>query len=80
LDTLTLGTTDMTTQDTLLITSILQKKGLIGNVSTKISKKKELLLIPYLEEFWNTTTNPPMWIYRLKTDSTSGKVRTAVPK
>lgn len=53
-----LGKVEMDSKDALRITSVLQDKGIIGNVAIQKNSKKELLLIPYLEEFWNYEKSP----------------------
>jgi hypothetical protein len=53
-----LGKVEMDSKDALRITSVLQEKGIIGNVAIQKNSKKELLLIPYLEEFWDYEKSP----------------------
>lgn len=53
-----LGKVEMDSKDALRITSVLQDKGIIGNIAIQKNSKKELLLIPYLEEFWDYEKSP----------------------
>jgi integrase len=48
---------DLSSQDALRITSILQKKGVIGNVATKKKAKQDTFLFPFLEKFWDYETS-----------------------
>ena len=53
-----LGTTNIDTNDALRITSILQDKGIVNNVSINKTNKKDLYLIPFLQEFWDYDKSP----------------------
>ncbi|MFA5545813.1 MAG: tyrosine-type recombinase/integrase, partial [Sphaerochaetaceae bacterium] len=53
-----LGATNIDTNDALRITSILQDKGIVNNVSINKTNKKDLYLIPFLQEFWDYDKSP----------------------
>lgn len=52
-----LGGMEITSHDALRITSILQKKGAIGNVSVKMKQQEDIFLLPFLKEFWTYETS-----------------------
>ena len=53
-----LHTLELSSQDAMRITSVLQDKGVIGNVALKKEQKSEALLLPFLKEFWDYDNSP----------------------
>lgn len=53
-----LNSIELSSQDAIRITSVLQDKGVIGNVALKKEQKNETLLLPYLTEFWDYDRSP----------------------
>lgn len=49
---------ELSSQDAIRITSVLQDKGVIGNVAFKKEQKTDTLLFSYLEEFWDYENSP----------------------
>ncbi len=53
-----LSTIEISSQDAIRITSVLQNKGVIGNVALKKEQKTDTLLLPFLKEFWDYDNSP----------------------
>jgi hypothetical protein len=53
-----LNSMNLSSQDAIRITSVLQNMGVIGNVALKKVLKADILLFPFLEEFWDYENSP----------------------
>jgi integrase len=53
-----LNSIKLSSQDAMRITSVLQNKGVIGNVALKKEQKADTFLFPFLEEFWDYENSP----------------------
>lgn len=48
---------ELSAHDALRITTGLQKKGVIGNVSTRMKQQEDIFLLPFLKDFWTYETS-----------------------